>query len=337
MVDFSNVVMFTDIHYGMRNNSRDHNANCENFIIWMIEEAKKRNIKTCLFLGDYHHIRSAINISTLNYSVSGLKLLNEAFDDVYMILGNHDTYFKNRIDLHSIPYAEQFKNIKLINEITTIQDFTFVPWLIEDKWKEIKNIKSPYVFGHFELPFFQMNAMVQMPDHGQLNSEHFNNQKMVFSGHFHKRQNRKNVWYIGNAFPHNFSDAWDDDRGAVFWTPGNEPEFVQWHEAPKYRTGNLSLFLKNPTKYIDNKTYAKITVDVDISYEETVFIKDLFLEKLKAKEITFLTSKQSNDVMFDANANISFESVDHIVIDHLKSIESVSISSKKLIEIYQTL
>jgi hypothetical protein len=41
------------------------------------------------------------------------------------------------------------------------------------------------MFGHFELPKFKMNAMVEMPDHGLLNETHFANQTQVFTGHFH--------------------------------------------------------------------------------------------------------------------------------------------------------
>jgi hypothetical protein len=35
-----------------------------------------------------------------------------------------------------------------------------------------------------------MNAMVQMPDHGDLKAEHFEHQEYVFSGHFHSRQKK---------------------------------------------------------------------------------------------------------------------------------------------------
>ena len=81
--DFSKVAVFTDLHYGMRNNSRDHNDSCEGFIRWMITQAEDRGIRTCIFGGDWHHVRSAINISTLNYSVSGLRLLNDYFDNTF--------------------------------------------------------------------------------------------------------------------------------------------------------------------------------------------------------------------------------------------------------------
>ena len=43
------------------------------------------------------------------------------------------------------------------------------------------------MFGHFEL-YFYMNAMVKMPEHGELRAEHFKTQDYVSRGHFPKRQ-----------------------------------------------------------------------------------------------------------------------------------------------------
>ena len=60
----------------------------------------------------------------------------------------------------------------------------------------------------------------------------------VFSGHFHKRQYKNNIHYIGNAFPHNYADAGDWERGAMFLTWGEEPSYVNWPDCPKYKTLN---------------------------------------------------------------------------------------------------
>lgn len=335
-IDFSKTVVFTDLHFGLRNNNRDHNITCENFIKWMIEQAEEWGSKTCIFAGDYHHVRNAINVSTLNYSVSGLKFLNDYFDDVVFLLGNHDLFYRDKYEIHSIPYIDQFPNIHLIDKTTVIGDVAFVPWLVGDDWKQIAKIRSPYMFGHFELPRFKMNAMVEMPDHGQLNAEHFKNQQQVFSGHFHKRQNRDNIWYIGNCFPHDYSDAWDDDRGLMFWEPGKEPQFKSYPHAPRYRTLPLSKLLTDPLTYIDSLTYARIGVDIEINYEELNFLKETFEHEIQAKEIV-MQNQNLEDAELSENAEINFESVDTIVISHLQSIESNTIDNKKLVEIYQSL
>lgn len=334
-IDFSKTIVFSDLHYGLRNNSRDHNATCENFIKWMIEEAKIWGTKTCIFAGDYHHSRSAINISTLNYSVSGLKLLNDYFDNIIFLIGNHDIFYRDKLEIHSLPYIENYDNIHLIDKITVINDIAFVPWLVGDDWKQVQYINAKYMFGHFELPNFKMNSLASMPDTGMLNKSHFAGKEQVFSGHFHKRQNQDYVWYIGNCFPHDYSDAWDEDnRGIMFWEPGVTPTFKSFPDSPKYRQLTLSQVLTDPAQYIDKNTYARIVIDIQINYEEANFIKELFENELQAKSVHLIT-KRIDELDINENVEINFESVDSIVISHLQSIESTTIDKFELITIYQ--
>jgi len=336
-IDMSQVVLFTDLHLGMRNNSRQHNEWCVQFVDWMIEQAQAKNIRTCLFLGDWSHHRSSVNIVTLNYSLDCLRKLSAAFDNVVMLLGNHDLYFRDKLDMHSIPYVNEFPNIHLVSTIEQFDDFAFVPWLVGDEWKAIPKIQKKYLFCHAEIAKFRMNALVEMPDHGGLAAEHFEHQQLVFSGHFHKRQRKGHILYMGNAFPHNFADAGDDDRGIAIWQPGQEPVFTAWPGAPRFRVYNLSDVLSNPRKYIDNQTFAKINVDVDLNYEDSMFIKELLEVELQALDVTFINNRNNMDDIEYSEDEINFESVDSIVMSHLKTIESTTMNNDVLIQIYQSI
>lgn len=321
----------------MRQNSRQHNQWCEQFVEWTIQQAEDRGIRTCLFLGDWSHNRNSVNVSTLNYSHSGLRMLSERFDHVIMLLGNHDLYFRDKLEIHSIPYAQDFHNVRVIDTITEMDNFCFVPWLVGDQWQAIPKIRKPYMFCHAEIAKFRMNAMVEMPDHGALTADSFGNQQLVFSGHFHKRQRKGNIQYIGNAFPHNFADSGDDERGVMYWRPGQEPEFESWPGAPRYRNLNLSSVLLDPSTYIDNQTFARINVDADLNYEDMVFVRELLEGQLGALDISFEhRSKDTDDIDVD-DTEINFESVDSIVIGHLQSIDSTSMNTATLIDIYQSL
>ena len=252
---FNKVACFTDIHFGNKNNSRLHNDDCERFIYWFIEEAKKAECETCIFLGDWHHQRASVNVSTLNYTVPNIQRLSEAFENVYMIMGNHDLYYREKREIHSIPYAGLHDNVHIINDNMIERDgVALVPWLVEDEWKKMAKIKSRYVFGHFELPHFKMNAMVTMPDHGGLKAEDFKGPEYVFSGHFHKRQQNRNVHYLGSPFPHNYADAWDDDRGMMILEWDKEPQYIDWPDGPKYRTLPLSKLIDTPDRYLSENT-----------------------------------------------------------------------------------
>jgi hypothetical protein len=210
------------------------------------------------------------------------------------------------------------------------------PWLCGDDHKRISKLKGKYMFGHFELPGYLMNAMVEMPDHGEVKREDFNNFEHVFSGHFHKRQTKKNITYIGNCFPHNYADAGDDERGVMILEWGKEPEFHAWPEQPLYRVYNLSNVLDRPDQLLKLNMHARINLDIDISYEEASFIKEKFMADYDIRELTLIPEKK--EVEMNTNIDIqAFESVDQIVSNQLVNIQSDTYDTKVLLSIYNSL
>jgi DNA repair exonuclease SbcCD nuclease subunit len=338
-IDFSKIVAFTDIHFGEKGNEQQHNIDCYNFVKWACEEAQQFGAKTCVFLGDWHHNRHTVAVNSLHWSHRTMELLDSSFDDVIFILGNHDLYYKDKRDIHSAVFARNFKNFHVIDEIRNIDGVGFVPWLIGDEWKRMPKFSSncDYIFGHFELPHFYMNAQVMMSDHGQLNHTHFDSVKhLVFSGHFHKRQVKGKVWYIGNTFPHNFSDAWDDERGIMLLNYGNKPQFKTWEHAPQYRTLNLSELLEDSDSWITCNTYAKINIDVPINFDEAQLIKDIFLKHTNAIKIDIIPNGKNHEGIPE-EVSSKFMSVDEIVTKGLMSIDSISLDPKLLVDIYKEL
>jgi DNA repair exonuclease SbcCD nuclease subunit len=335
---FKKAAVFTDIHFGLKGNSRMHNDDCEAFIDWYIEQAKAHNCETGIFCGDWHHNRNALNLTTMDATIRCMEKLGSAFEKFYFFDGNHDLYYKDKRDVNSTAFAQYIPGITFIDEITTIDDVTLVPWLVGEEWKKLKEIDSKYIFGHFELPSFYMNAMVQMPDHGELRAEDFANQSYVFSGHFHKRQQQGVVHYLGNAFPHNYADAWDDDRGMMILDRENnaEPEYINWPDCPKYRTTTLSKLLDPDQNIIKNNMYLRVTIDVPISYEEASFIKETYISQYKCREITLIPQKQIEEITTELDIS-TFESVDEIVSKEISAIDSDSFNKKLLLDIYNEL
>jgi hypothetical protein len=234
-------------------------------------------------------------------------------------------------------FGRHIPGVTVVDHVTTIGDVTLVPWLVGDEWRDLGKIKSKYMFGHFELPLFYMNAMVQMPDHGELSPGHFVHQDYVFSGHFHKRQNKERVWYIGNAFPHNFADVWDDERGMMLLDWGGEPTFKNWDDAPKFRNVKLSTLIDRKDEIMKSKMYLKVNLDIDISYEEANFIKESFVSEFDIREISLIQEKANIDQAYDDSPDAEFESVDQIVTEQLVNIDSDSFDKKLLLDIYHNL
>jgi hypothetical protein len=333
---FKKVACFTDIHFGLKSGSRTHNQDCEEFVNWFCETAQAEGCETAIFLGDWHHNRSTTDVSTMNYTVSNLEKLSHSFKKVYFILGNHDLFYKDKREINSVEFMRLFPNIVPIRETLTEGDVTIMPWLVGDEWKAVSKLKSRYVFGHLELPLFYMNAMVQMPDHGQLQAGHFGHQEYVFSGHFHKRQSKGNVTYIGNAFPHNYADSGDDDRGMMILEWGGKPEYHSWPGQPTYRTYKLSQIIDTPDALLRDKMHCRVTIDLPITFEEANFIKEQFMPQYNLRELMLIPEKvevESNAVPIDIN----FESVDTIVMNQINAIESDSYDKSMLLKIYQDL
>jgi hypothetical protein len=193
------------------------------------------------------------------------------------------------------------------------------------------------MFGHFELPHFKMNAMVEMPDHGEVKVDSFHGFESVYSGHFHLRQSKKNINYIGNCFPHNFADAGDADRGMMVLEWGKPHQFHAWDGQPLYRVLRLSECIDNGANILRPNMHVRVELDIDISYEEANFIKETFIKDHNLREMALIPSKRTNIDIDMAPGEVKFESVDQIVTDQITAIESEFYDPKLLLKIYQNL
>ena len=333
---FKKAAVFTDIHYGNKSNSLVHNTDCINFVSWFVEKAKQEGCETCLFLGDWNHHRASINLQTLQFGLRSLELLSENFDHIYFIPGNHDLYYRDKRDIHSVEWAKHLPNVTVVNDWFQAGDCVIAPWLVGNDYKKLAKLSGKYLFAHLELPHFYMNAMVTMPDHGEINDGHLDGFEKVFSGHFHKRQARKNIWYIGNAFPHNYADAGDDQRGMMVLEWGQEPEFHSWPDQPMFRVYKLSDILENPKGLLLPNSHVRVHLDIDISYEEANFIRETLIPEHKLREMALIPIKLEH-VEQQNTEGLKFESVDQIILESINAIESDNFDKKLLLEIYNNL
>ena len=335
---FKKAAVFTDIHFGLKSNSRVHNQDCEEFVDWFIEQAKANGCETGIFCGDWNHNRNSLNLTTMDAGIRALEKLGAAFENFYMFAGNHDLYYKDKRDVKSTEFARHIPGVTVVDEIQVIEDVALIPWLVGDEWKRIPKLQAKYIFGHFELPSFYMNAMVQMPDHGELKAEHFSTPKYVFSGHFHSRQKQGNVHYIGNAFPHNYADAWDDKRGMMILDRENDgdPEYIDWPDCPKYRKVKLSQLIDEKDTLLKSKMYLRVELDLPISFEEASFIKETFINDYDCREITLIQQKHLEEINSELDIS-AFASVDQIVSEEISKLDTESFNKKMLLDIYNEL
>jgi hypothetical protein len=338
---------FTDIHFGKKANSETHNQDCLNFISWFCDQVRADpDIDHIMFLGDWNENRSSLNISTLNYSYRGAKMLNDLNIPVYFVIGNHDLYHRHTREIHSvIPFAE-FDNFILIDEPTVIDEIQnkvlMCPYLFHEEYsKLVQYLDIPFWAGHFEFKGFEVTGYGMIMPTGP-DPVDFNGPRHIVSGHFHKRQANANVVYIGNTFPMDFGDAGDFERGCMIYDhTKDEMVFHNWEDCPKYIKTTLTDILDN-TSILYPNSRVKCFVDVPISFEESAALRQSFTERFNLREFTFEESHELKAVLSDTEANINWDDqklagVDELVEQMLMEITSDHIDSNKLIEIYHGL
>lgn len=335
----------TDIHWGAKGNSEQHNQDCLNYIDWFCTNAVRYGADHIIFLGDWFENRSAINISTMHYSYQGAKKLNELGIPVYFIIGNHDLYLRHTREIYSTIQFHEFSNFKVINNPTIIDEIEtsplLCPFLFPHEYPELLKYNSTKTWwGHFEFKGFIVTGynitMQSGPDH-----TNFTGPTYIFSGHFHKRQIGGNVVYIGNTFPTNFSDAGDSERGMMIYDHiAEDIEFINWKECPKYTRIVLSKFLENEGKLPKNAR-VKCIVDIPISFEESTTIKQQLSDEFQLREFVLeesgeiATAVSETDIEeVDTTNNIEGSGIDDLVIRMLKSIKTDHIDNDLLIEHY---
>lgn len=338
------IAMFTDIHFGKKNNSILHNQDCLDFVNWFCDNVRRLgDITHIAFLGDWFENRNAVNVMTMNVAHQSLKALDELGLPILFIVGNHDLYHRGNRSVFSTKIFEEFKNVITVSEPMVIDDTLLVaPYLFKDEYSDLVKFNHiPYWMGHFEFRNFVVTGTDRKMEHGPDHSV-FDGPIHIFSGHFHKRQARDNVVYIGNTFPMDYGDAWDDARGmATLDTSTGDVDFIDWKECPKYRKVKLSDILGDGSLVFPPKCRVRCIVDVDIGYSEAQGLREELVKQLQLREFSLeenLTEKK-DAIAGEGLEDLDLSSLNDAVVKMIKSGISgtTTIDPDKLIEIYQQL
>lgn len=337
---------FTDIHFGKKSNSDTHNQDCINFIKWFCEQVQQDpEIDSIAFLGDWHENRNALNISTLTYSYQAAKMLNELGLPVFFCIGNHDLYHRHTRELYSVIPFHEFNNFVVVNEpliVPKMGNGTLIsPYLFHNEYPDlVKYLELQSWWGHFEFKDFVVTGYTVTMPTGPDPIDFTGPQ--IFSGHFHKRQSKNNIHYIGNTFPMDFSDAGQVDRGmVVFDHMTGKKEYINWADCPKYSKVRLTDILED-TATLPTNARIKCVIDVPISYEESTFLRQKFIDDFDLREFSMEESQDLSDALKGTDIDIDsddiqLDSVDDLVIQMINSIDTPHIDNTMLAQIYQQL
>ena len=300
------VAILTDTHYGAKKGSKHLHDYFETFYKNVFFPAlEENNVEAVIHMGDAFDSRKSIDYQSLEWAK------RVVFDplkkyEVHMIVGNHDTYFKNTNSVNSPGLLLQtYSNIKTYSDPTEVNigglKILFLPWINqENEAKTLKTIEKTTCrvsMGHLELQGFRVNRQLIM-EHG-LESKLFEKFDRVYSGHYHTRSNNGKVFYLGNPYEMYWTDV-NDTRGFHIFdtetlehTPINNP----------YKLFYNIYYEDTPYQLFDTTEYENKIVKVIVRKKSKQKDFEKFIDKLYTAGIQDLKIVEN----FDIQENEDFE------------------------------
>lgn len=277
------IALLGDTHWGVRNDMPVFYRHMEKFYNWFFDQLKENKIDQLIQLGDLFDRRKYINLKTLHQAEKIMFQPLKAMEiPTHIIVGNHDSYYKDCLDVNSLTLIiNQYQNITIYSKPTTVSidgiSCDFFPWICSDNEKSslqlIENTNSKYAFGHFELAgYFQIPGVIS--EHG-MKTQVLKNYKQVISGHYHTRSQKDNVLYTGTPYE-------------MTWNDYNDPKGYHILDTS---TGNIK-FVKSP-----------FVSFVKIEYDD--FNAKMSKEKYQVDDcfVKVIVKNRTNNIMFDQFIN----------------------------------
>lgn len=222
------IVLLNDTHAGARNSSEvflEYFARFYRDVFFPY--CREHDIKQILHLGDFYDHRKFINFKALHHNRKNfLEPMRDLGMSMDIIPGNHDVAYKNTNELCSLKELLGFfmKNVNIVMK-PKVMDYdgckiALLPWLnpenYEESMKFVKNCDASILAAHLELQGFDVQR--GMPaTHGMI-TEDFKKFEYVLSGHYHTKQSKDNIHYLGSQFEMTWSDCEDPKFFHVFDT-----------------------------------------------------------------------------------------------------------------------
>ena len=210
---------------------------------------------------------------------------------LHVIVGNHDSVYKNTLDVNSIDLLlEEYENITTYVQPEVIEmdgtEIMLVPWICdaneEQTFVMADKTSAQILLGHLELSGYQMYKGGFI-DHGI--SDHWLKKfELVCSGHYHHKSTTGNVNYLGCPYEMTWSD-YDDTKGFhVLDTLTRTIEFVPnphtlFHKVWYDDTDLDMAGLLEQTKNFEDYNGKSVKVIIKTKDNPTLF--DMFIEKLE--------------------------------------------------------
>lgn len=336
------IAILGDTHFGMRNDSAVFNELAKKFYTEVFfPYLDAHGIGNVIQLGDMFDRRKYINFNTLS-SAKGyfFSELDRRGITLYALLGNHDIFYRNTLKVNSPSLVlNEYSRVCLIDEPKTIvmggMPIDLIPWICEENEKQvaefIKNSKSDYCCGHFELAGFEMDRGNYC--HEGMDASVLSKYEQVLSGHFHHRSEKGNILYTGVPNQMTWAD-WNDPKGFhVLDTETREIEFIiNPHEIyVKLNYNDDELYFDD----VQNGDYSQFTgkyLKVIVVKKNNSFLFETLIEninKANPVDLTIVEDFTSDLAMIDTDGDGVVDQAEDTITIIDKVVENMEIDLQK--------
>ena len=280
------IALVTDTHFGARNDNQNVNDYFYKFYDNIFfPELEKRGITTCVHLGDVVDRRKFISFKIANdFRQRFINRFAELGIDLHIIIGNHDTYYKNTNEVNSMEelVGKDRCNIYTGPEVVEFDGvpIQFIPWINANNYDEsmtaLSRSPAQIAMGHLEVNGFEMHKG-HFAD-GSYDKELFRRFDIVMSGHFHHKSDDGQIYYLGTPYEIYWSD-YEDPRGFhIFDTGTRELERI----VNPYRIFEKVYYDDTTTDYTDYdmSKLKDMYVKVIVVNKKDLYQFDKFIDKL---------------------------------------------------------
>lgn len=317
------IALINDTHWGARNDSPafiDYfNKFYEEVFFPYLQE---NNIKTLIHLGDVVDRRKFINHNTAhNFKLKFWNKLEELNVDTHILLGNHDTYYKNTNEVNALQNLSISKNTKVYYKSDTVTfdglDVLFLPWICDDIIEEtlhtIDNSTAQIVVGHLEIKGFEMHKG-HVNEQG-LDKTLFKRFEKVLSGHFHKKSDDGHIYYLGSPYEITWSDYKCPKGFHIFDTETRElirvPNPLRIHKKLIYNDKQEDYSKKDLTQF--ENTFVKLFISNKTNVDMFDKLVDKFHNEINVHELNIIedltsdiTSTVREDILDQGEDTLTF-------------------------------
>lgn len=252
----NNVLIFSDPHIHTHKKSSNRLQDCIEVLEWVFDTAIEREVKTVIGLGDLFHDRTKIEVLTLFrvFEVFDKYFSKKSPFELYLLLGNHDMWHRDRWDVHSPAFLRAFDAVNVIDHPCSLdiqgELIDFLPFT-EDPLDDLARLRTMnprtnrgLLCSHLAVDGAKLNAFTEADvvvehDGEMVKVDHhaLSGWRHVLLGHYHGEQvlgDNGEVEYVGSPQELTRSEAFQQKHIILHDLDTFQREYIVNDFSPKH-------------------------------------------------------------------------------------------------------